>query len=135
MTDDRPDGRFPTTRSSRVVAAADPDRPEARAALAEPCAAYWFPVYAVVRRKGHDPDAALDVTQMFFTSLVVNWAGGPFPPIAHAGPAHAARLAPARSPTRPPERPARHRCPRSGRLSGSPVRACSRGDEVHFVAD
>ena len=70
MAEDRPDGRFPTTRWSRVVAAADPDRPEARAALAELCAAYWFPVYALVRRKGHDPDAALDLTQDYFARLV-----------------------------------------------------------------
>jgi DNA-directed RNA polymerase specialized sigma24 family protein len=70
MADDRPDARFPTTRWSRVVAAADPDRPEAREALAELCGAYWFPVYALVRRKGHDPDAALDLTQDYFVRLV-----------------------------------------------------------------
>ena len=70
MAEDRPDGRFPTTRWSRVVAAADPDRPEARAALAELCGAYWFPVYALVPRKGHDPDAALDLTQDYFARLL-----------------------------------------------------------------
>jgi RNA polymerase sigma-70 factor (ECF subfamily) len=70
MTDDRADGRFPTTRWSRIVAAAERDRPEARQALAELCAAYWFPVYALIRRKGHDPDAALDLTQDYFARLL-----------------------------------------------------------------
>ena len=64
------DARFPSTCWSRVVAAADPGHPEARAALAELCAAYWFPVYALVRRKGHDPDAALDLTQDYFARLL-----------------------------------------------------------------
>jgi DNA-directed RNA polymerase specialized sigma24 family protein len=70
MADNRPDGRFPTTHWSRVVAAADADRPEAREALAELCAAYWFPVYALIRRKGHDPDAALDLAQDYFARLL-----------------------------------------------------------------
>src|SRR5262249_34885447 len=65
MDDDRPDGRFPTTRWSRVVAAADADRSEARTALADLCAAYWFPVYALIRRKGHNSDAALDLTRAY----------------------------------------------------------------------
>ena len=46
---------FPTTRWSRVVAAGDPAEPGARAALAELCAAYWYPLYAFVRRRGHTP--------------------------------------------------------------------------------
>jgi RNA polymerase sigma-70 factor (ECF subfamily) len=52
------------------VAAADRDGPEARAALAELCAAYWFPAYALIRRNGHDPDAALDLTQDYFACLL-----------------------------------------------------------------
>jgi hypothetical protein len=63
MANDRAHGRFPTTRWSRVAAAADPDRSDARTALAELCAAYWFPVYALIRRKGHDPEHALDLAQ------------------------------------------------------------------------
>jgi RNA polymerase sigma-70 factor (ECF subfamily) len=70
MGDDRADGRFPTTRWSRVVAAAERDHPEASRALAELCAAYWFSVYALIRRKGHDPDAALDLTQDYFARLL-----------------------------------------------------------------
>ncbi len=65
-----PAGRFPTTRWSRVVAAGDGDAPGAGEALAELCAAYWFPLYAFVRRKGNDPDRALDLTQGYFARLL-----------------------------------------------------------------
>jgi RNA polymerase sigma-70 factor (ECF subfamily) len=61
---------FPTTRWSRVIAACDADTPDAGAALAELCAAYWYPIYALIRGKGHDPDAALDLTQDYFASLL-----------------------------------------------------------------
>ena len=61
---------FPTTRWSRVVAAGDPAEPEARAALAELCRRYWYPIYAFIRRKGHDPDEALDLTQDYFARLL-----------------------------------------------------------------
>jgi len=62
--------RFPTTRWSRVAAAGGGDVSDAREALAELCAAYWFPVYAYVRRKGHDPERALDLTQDYFARLL-----------------------------------------------------------------
>jgi RNA polymerase sigma factor (sigma-70 family) len=61
---------FPTTRWSRVAHAVDPAAPEARVALAELCGAYWYPIYAFIRRKGHDPDAALDLTQDYFARLL-----------------------------------------------------------------
>ena len=62
--------RFPTTRWSRVLAAAGRSEPDAGAALAELCAAYWYPVYALIRRSGHDPDAAADLAQDYFTHLL-----------------------------------------------------------------
>ena len=62
--------RFPTTHWSRIAHAGDPDDPEARAAMAELCGAYWYPIYALIRRKGHDPDAALDLTQDYFARLL-----------------------------------------------------------------
>ena len=65
-----PEARFPTTCWSRVARAADPVNPEARAALAELCASYWYPIYALVRRKGHGPDDALDLTQEYFARLL-----------------------------------------------------------------
>ncbi len=62
-----PAAKFPTTRWSRVVAAGDGD---AREALAELCAGYWFPLYAFIRRKGNDPERALDLTQGYFARLL-----------------------------------------------------------------
>jgi RNA polymerase sigma-70 factor (ECF subfamily) len=58
--------RFPTTQWSRVLSAGDPDAPLARQSLAELCAAYWYPLYAFIRRRGHDPEQAKDLTQDFF---------------------------------------------------------------------
>ena len=75
---------FPTTRWSRVVAAGDPAAPEARAALAELCAAYWYPLYAFIRRKGHDPDEALDLTQDYFARLLETRRRWPRPTAARA---------------------------------------------------
>lgn len=34
------------------------------------CEAYWYPLYAFIRRWGADPEAARDLTQAFFTSLL-----------------------------------------------------------------
>jgi RNA polymerase sigma factor (sigma-70 family) len=63
-------GHFPTTRWSRVVAAKNLAAPEAREALATLCDAYWYPVYALIRRNGHAPEAAQDLTQEFFTYVL-----------------------------------------------------------------
>jgi hypothetical protein len=65
----KPPADFPTTRWSRIVAAAS-GGPEAGDALAGLCAAYWFPLYAFVRRKGYDPERALDMTQGYFAHLL-----------------------------------------------------------------
>ena len=64
-----PPGGFPTTCWSRVVAAGDA-RAEAGEALAELCDAYWFPLYAFIRRKGNGPERALDLTQAYFARLL-----------------------------------------------------------------
>src|SRR5262249_36931308 len=65
-----PAARFPTTRWSRVIAAGGDDGPGAAAALAELCAAYWYPIYAFIRGKGNDPEATLDLTQGYFARLL-----------------------------------------------------------------
>jgi RNA polymerase sigma-70 factor (ECF subfamily) len=70
MTDDHSADSFPTTCWSRVVAARDRVTPKAREALAELCAAYWYPLYAFIRRKGRGPEEALDLTQDYFTRLL-----------------------------------------------------------------
>ena len=58
---------FPTTRWSRILAArdGDPVASEARRALAGLGRAYWHPLYAYIRRRGHDPETARDLTQEF----------------------------------------------------------------------
>jgi RNA polymerase sigma-70 factor (ECF subfamily) len=61
---------FPTTRWSRVARAGGPPTPEARAALAELCDAYWYPIDALIRRKGYQADAAPDLTQDYFARLL-----------------------------------------------------------------
>jgi RNA polymerase sigma-70 factor (ECF subfamily) len=43
---------------------------EARAALSELCAAYWYPIYALIRRLGHAEADALDLTQEYFARLL-----------------------------------------------------------------
>ena len=66
--------RFATTRWSVVVAAGGDDTAGARDSLARLCASYWFPLYAFVRRRGHSPEEAQDLTQAFFTKLLEkNW--------------------------------------------------------------
>jgi len=61
---------FPTTCWGRVLEAGDPAAPESRAALEGLCRDYWYPLYAFVRRKGHDPETAQDLVQGLFASLL-----------------------------------------------------------------
>lgn len=65
---DRP--TFETTSWTLILAAADRATPRADAALATLCTSYWYPLYAFIRRRGHDPDRAADLTQGFFASLL-----------------------------------------------------------------
>jgi RNA polymerase sigma factor (sigma-70 family) len=61
---------FPATQWTLVVAAAATPSPESAAALERLCATYWFPLYAYVRRCGHSPCDAEDLTQDFFARLL-----------------------------------------------------------------
>ena len=61
---------YSTTRWSLVLAAADSKSPRYREALSTLCHLYWPPVYAYVRHKGYDPEAAQDLTQGFFLTLL-----------------------------------------------------------------
>ena len=63
-------GQFPSTHWSLIKRAGSPGTPQARVALAELCSAYWYPIYAFIRRKGNGPDQALDLTQDFFARLL-----------------------------------------------------------------
>src|SRR5262245_31144966 len=65
-----PTESFPTTRWSLVLGAGARAGPEAREALAALCRAYWYPIYAFIRRKGYGPDDAQDLTQDYFARLL-----------------------------------------------------------------
>ena len=62
--------RFRTTRWTVIRTAARAPSTEAEAALEELCTAYWYPLYAFVRRQGHGVDDARDLTQGFFASFI-----------------------------------------------------------------
>ncbi len=70
MTMPGPAPHFQPTRWSLIAVANGPDRAEARAALEKLCAAYWYPLYAYVRRRGHGPQDAEDLVQGFFVRLI-----------------------------------------------------------------
>jgi RNA polymerase sigma-70 factor (ECF subfamily) len=53
-----------------VIAAGDPNAPQARESLAALCGAYWYPLYAYIRRRGHTPEQAQDLTQDFFALVL-----------------------------------------------------------------
>ncbi len=65
-----PHPAFVTTHWSLVVSAGRNDTPHARDALEKLCRSYWFPIYAFVRRQGHGPHDAQDLTQEFFARLL-----------------------------------------------------------------
>jgi RNA polymerase sigma-70 factor (ECF subfamily) len=65
---------FPVTRWSVVVEARHETTGESAAALENLCRTYWLPLYAAVRRYGHSPEDAQDLTQEFFAKLLEkNW--------------------------------------------------------------
>src|SRR6185503_13237851 len=61
---------FRTTSWSLILAVASDPTTQAREALSTLCQTYWYPVYAFIRRNGHDPDHAQDLTQGFFALLI-----------------------------------------------------------------
>ena len=65
-----PSPRFVTTRWSLVLQAKGKAVPQAREALADLCRAYWYPLYAFVRKRSRDGHEAQDLTQSFFTRLL-----------------------------------------------------------------
>lgn len=60
---------FRTTRWSQVLAAGGGGS-QAGHALEWLCDAYWYPLYAYVRRRGYAPDDARDTTQSYFVDLL-----------------------------------------------------------------
>lgn len=67
-----PDGQpsmFPTTNWTDLAALRQGE-PEAMTALQRLCSAYWFPIYAYIRRQNPDAERARDLTQGFFGQLL-----------------------------------------------------------------
>lgn len=65
-----PAQQFAPTRWSVVLTAGQADSPQAQEALATLCQTYWYPLYAFIRRQGHGPHDAQDLTQEFFARLL-----------------------------------------------------------------
>ncbi len=63
-------GLFTTTHWSVVLTAGQAESPRAQEALSKLCQTYWYPLYAYVRRQGHNPHDAQDLTQEFFARLL-----------------------------------------------------------------
>src|SRR5213592_2334118 len=53
-----------------VVLTAQGRSPAADEALERLCRTYWWPLYGFVRRQGHSPEEAQDLTQGFFELLL-----------------------------------------------------------------
>lgn len=70
MSEVSPHPIFATTHWSLVLHAGEAHSPEADRALAELCRVYWYPLYVYVRRFGHSPQTAEDLTQAFFARLL-----------------------------------------------------------------
>lgn len=68
--------RFCTTQWT-VVLGAGGDGPERAQALDQFCRAYWYPIYAFLRRRGAQSEDARDLTQEFFAQLIgKGWLAG-----------------------------------------------------------
>jgi RNA polymerase sigma factor (sigma-70 family) len=62
--------RFATTHWSVVLAASSPESTRYQEALEMLCQTYWYPLYAFLRRLGHDRHQAEDCIQGFFANLL-----------------------------------------------------------------
>lgn len=65
-----PSSQFATTHWSVILTAQDAQSSRSAEALERLCRQYWPPVYAFIRRRGHAPEAAEDLTQEFFARLL-----------------------------------------------------------------
>ena len=61
---------FATTHWSVILAAGGEDSTVATTALESLCRAYWYPVYAYIRHRGHQPADSEDLTQGFFARFL-----------------------------------------------------------------
>jgi RNA polymerase sigma-70 factor (ECF subfamily) len=66
-----PGGRvFVTTHWSVVLSAREKDSPDSEAARERLCRTYWPPLYHYLRREGHSPHDAQDLTQEFLSRFL-----------------------------------------------------------------
>jgi len=65
---------FDTTNWTLIEALNTADHPKHERALGLLINRYWPPVYAAVRKSGHDRDAAADLTQAFFLDVILGRA-------------------------------------------------------------
>jgi RNA polymerase sigma factor (sigma-70 family) len=70
MDQDRANDEFATTHWSLIVSSCGKDSDIRRDSLSELCTAYWYPLFAFLRRKGHAPEEAADYVQSFFVELI-----------------------------------------------------------------
>lgn len=61
---------FATTHWSIVWAAGRGETDASQRALEKLCAAYWYPIYGYICRRGYGPEDAQDLTQEFFAQLI-----------------------------------------------------------------
>jgi RNA polymerase sigma factor (sigma-70 family) len=61
---------FATTRWSVIFRASDPALAGSTEAMETLCRAYWYPLYAFIRRHNFSPERAEDLTQGFFARLL-----------------------------------------------------------------
>jgi hypothetical protein len=71
----RSQDRFATTRWSMVMQLGEGHSAQARDALGDLAQRYWYPVYALVRRRGHAPMQAGQITGYLLRRLVNDDAG------------------------------------------------------------
>jgi len=62
---------FPVTCWSLILQAASVPSAATREALEKLCQEYWPPLYAYLRRSGHDPHEAKDLVQGYLARLIV----------------------------------------------------------------
>ena len=65
---------FATTHWTVVLAAGQGSETRLAQALEQLCRAYWYPLYAYVRRRGYGPEEAQDLTQEFFAQFLESGA-------------------------------------------------------------
>ncbi len=76
MNSSQSQNRFATTRWSVVMHQATTQDSAAQGALTELAQRYWYPIYAYVRRCGHAPAIAQDITRSFLQHLLQSFQDG-----------------------------------------------------------